>query len=312
MAKIADLRFDDVLRFDLPDDDEARDEFVREVVDCAVRSDNPAGALAEMYDRCNHTSGAVFDAFRRLYLDFDEELASIVADRAAAAGWRGPIASPCIVEATFGERDGYPYLAVPVDALISRGLTVVAMLDDDGLPERTDDGAIDWVTMPWHRIQSVDDLHFDFDPETASAEAFASEFLADAERLAVQREEARLNLAEMQLAGSSGGTTLLDELIGEDKGPKRGGDPSARGVPPSLFQGFDPFAGDGDWDGSSPPVLTPFDQVMAEMDQDIRMLRSALASGPSSQLPAALKAVRGRLNAIEALARREIQSDPSV
>lgn len=300
-AGLVNVQFDEILDFDLPEDLMTRDEFVAEVVDCAVKFGNPATALAEMYDRGNYTSGSVFEAFARLYDAFDDHIAMIVANRASAAGWRGPVDTPCIVDAAIGEREGCPYLAVPVSSLVSHGRAVVAMLDDDDRPERTDAGDIAWITMPWHHIRAIDDIQPAFDPERSSAEAYAAEFLAKAARGAVQREEARLDCAEIHLAGLPGETTLLDRLLYGSKSTNHGGDPSVRAVPPILRQDLDSLF--RDFEGTGQPIATPFDQVMAELDGDLRLLRGAMAEAKRSAVSEALRTVRGRLNAIETLAR---------
>ncbi len=281
MDDLVEAHFHDVITFDLPDETDAKTAYADLVVDCAVESAEAIDAFVEIYDRGGYATGAVYDAFERMYREFDDLLAAAVAVRASEAGWNGPIDAPCIVHATFGEGEGYPYLAIRVPGLVSYGFAVVAAITN-GSPERTATGAIDWIEMPWHRISAIDDFDFPFDPEVRSAEAYAAGWLHDRNKRLVELEIARMDAAERDLSRSSapGIGKSIDEAS-------------------NIVEFFDALL---DEEGSR-EIGTAAAQVLDGIGVGLGRLKALLREDATGDVKGAISDLRAQLNALEAVVR---------
>ncbi len=157
--------------------DDERRNFVGMVVACISASDEPMGAFVRLGRIDATAGGVVYDALASFYRRFDRHVSALLNSCALADRWKGPVADPCIVAVDYGEAPPTLHLAVPTIGLEPYTLTLVALLED-GVPKRAASGAIEWFTLPWHRIRSVVSTDLAFDPEVSAGRSFVAGLLA--------------------------------------------------------------------------------------------------------------------------------------
>ncbi|MGU3404569.1 hypothetical protein [Methylobacterium brachiatum] len=154
-----------------------RCDFIGKVVACVSAHDEPMGAFACLGRLDGTANGAVYDALGSFYRRFDRHVSALLHSCALAERWNGPVAVPSIVAVGYGEAPPMLHLAVPTIGLEPYTLALVALLED-GFPRRAPSGAIDWFTLPWHRIQAVVSTDPAFAPEVSAGRSFVAGLLA--------------------------------------------------------------------------------------------------------------------------------------
>jgi hypothetical protein len=196
---------------------ELRRAFADEVATCVRECDEPMGAFIRMR-RANPTAdGAVYDALVAYYSWFDRHVQALLTCRPVADRLKGYVTAPCIVSASFGEGTSVPYLAVPTVGLEPFALSVVAPIQN-GLPRRAASGAVDWSTLPWHRIRAGADAGLDFDPEVSAGQAYAAGLLANPPAQLPNIARLRAASPPIDLEKIDSMSQFLDALLGDDEG----------------------------------------------------------------------------------------------
>jgi hypothetical protein len=194
-----------------------RRAFADEVAACVRECDEPMGAFIRMRRTNSTTDGAVYDALVAYYSWFDRHMQALLTCRPVADRLKGYVIAPCIVSVSFGEGTSVPYLAVPTVGLEPFALSVVAPMQN-GLPRRAASGAVEWTTLPWHRIRASADAGLDFDPEVSAGQAYAAGLLANPPAQLPNIARLRSASPPIDLEKSVSMDQFFDALLGDDEG----------------------------------------------------------------------------------------------
>jgi hypothetical protein len=194
-----------------------RRAFADEVAACVRECDEPMGAFIRMRRTNSTADGAVYDALVAYYSWFDRHMQALLTCRPVADRLKGYVIAPCIVSVSFGEGTSVPYLAVPTVGLEPFALSVVAPMQN-GLPRRAASGAVEWTTLPWHRIRASADAGMDFDPEASAGQAYAAGLLANPPAQLPNIARLRSASPPIDLEKSVSMDQFFDALLGDDEG----------------------------------------------------------------------------------------------
>lgn len=266
--------------------DEERRNFVGMVVACVSASDEPMGAFVRLGRIDATAGGAVYDALASFYRRFDRHVSALLNSCALADRWKGPVADPCIVAVGYGEAPPTLHLAVPTIGLEPYTLTLVALLED-GLPRRAASGAIEWFTLPWHRIQGVASTDLAFDPEVSAGRSFVAGLLArpptPLQSIVQRGAPSASRLLEAATMGE-----FFDALLEDEEGePSHRSGPLAA-VSPSGFE--DPGAALNAFDLGSQVELAASLGKSAIMKRFMEAMDRPQAAQPDPAAPAAARA----------------------
>jgi hypothetical protein len=195
---------------------ELRRAFTDEVAACVRECDEPMGAFIRMRRNNSTADGAVYDALVAYYSWFDRHVQALLTCRPVADRLKGYVTAPCIVSVSFGEGTSVRYLAVPTVGLEPFALSVVAPMQN-GRPRRAASGAVEWSTLPWHRIRAGADERLEFDPEVSAGQAYVAGLLANppAELPKIARLRVVSPPVDLEKIQSMG--QFFDALLGDDE-----------------------------------------------------------------------------------------------